>query len=624
MLRIDFETRSTVDLPKRGVHVYAAREDTDAWCMAYAFDDEPVELWVRGQELPERIVRHVEAGGLVGAWNASFELAIWGMLAARHGWPKLEVEQCRCTMMMAGAMSLPLGLDKCAKALSMDLEKDMQGHRLMMRMAKPRKLEPLTWWGTEERKEKLYSYCQQDVEVERSIAGKLRPLSDQEQALWVLDQKINNRGIPVDLVSVAWLIKWCKHERNRLDNEMWAITGGQVSDCSNVGGLAKFAGVKSVAAQALIDHIADSDGKIKEALMLRQQFAKTSTKKLEAFQLGTMPDGYMRGIFQFYGAGSTGRWAGRRVQPQNFPRPSCSQEEIERRIDELDFATLTEVSDCLRAMIAAHVGELVCADFSSIEARVLAWMAGEESVLDIFRGGGDIYIHAASGIYGVEGAEVTKDQRQIGKVAILALGYQGAKGAFNSMAANYGVVLPESQVTTIVEGWRGANKNIVKWWYALEAGATKAIRSRGDKVVVGPVTFRHVKGHLWLKLPSGRLLCFPRAKIGKITKPWGEGIGIKYVGENSYTRKTEWLTTYGGKICENIVQAVARDLLAEALVRVEAAGYEVCSHIHDEAVAHLHKGGSLEEFEQIMAYVPEWADGLPLGAEGWQGRRFRK
>ena len=623
MLRIDFETRGVVDLPKRGVHIYAADDNTEVWCMAYAFGDEPVEIWVAGEVLPNRIAQYVEDGGLVGAWNAAFELAIWNtIMGPRYGWPELRVEQCRCTMMMAAAMSLPLSLDKAAKALRLDVTKDMVGHRIMMRMAKPRKLEPLTWWDRPERTEKLYAYCKQDVEVERLAAGKLRDLSDSEQALWVLDQKINARGVPVDMDSVAWLIDWCESERERLNSRMASVTNGQVNDCTNVGLLAAFAGVASVAAGVMGEHISNSSGAIKEALELRMQYAKTSTKKLEAFQRGTMDDGAMRGIFQFYGAESTGRWSGRRVQPQNFPRPSCSQEEIERRIAERDFASLTEVSDCLRAMICAPEGtEFVCSDFSSIEARVLAWMAGEEGVLDIFKRGGDVYIHAAAGIFKVAEAAVDKSQRQIGKVAILALGYQGAKGAFNSMANAYGVMLPERQVENIVEGWRKANKQIVAWWYNLEETATKAIHNKGKKYTAGPVTLVHKLGHLWVKLPSGRLLCFPRAKIGTVKKPWGDGVGIKYVGENSYTRKVEWLTTYGGKICENIVQAVARDLLAEALVRVEAGGYQVCMHVHDEIVA---VGDGLEKFEQIMAEAPAWADGLPLGAEGWQGRRFRK
>jgi|TARA_R110000822_G_scaffold83803_1_gene197082 DNA polymerase len=627
ILRVDFETRSTIDLPKRGVHIYAADPSTDAWCMAYAFDDEPVELWVMGEDLPASIREHIEGGGLLGAWNASFELAIWNhIMVPRNNWPHLFPEQCRCTMMMAGAMSLPLGLDRSAGAVSLGSGKDQQGYSLMLRMAKPRKLDPLTWWDVPARKEKLYAYCKQDVEVERNMAKKLRPLSDKEQALWVLDQEINNRGIPIDMDRVEDMIQWCKIERIRLDKAMHKVTKGRVKDCSDLVGLKAFADVTSVAKEPLNHHIENSEGRVLEALTLRRDFAKTSTKKLDAFMTGTMDDKYMRGIFQFYGASSTGRWAGRRVQPQNFPRPTCPQDEIERRINEQDFRSLQEVSDCLRGMIAAPEGEqLVCADFSAIEARALGWLAGEQKVLDAFIEGLDLYKVAAADIYGVAYEDVSKDQRQVGKVAILALGYQGAKGAFNAMASGYGVKLKDAQVEKIVAAWREANQNIVNWWYDLERAAMKAIKStKGEKIKIGGTLFRYKGGHLWMKIPSGRLMCFPRAKISSIDKPWGKGTAITYMGENSYTHKVERLSTYGGKLAENITQAVARDLLAEAMVRVEAAGYRVCMHVHDEIVAPLHEGGSLKEFEDIMAEVPTWAEGLPLAAEGWVGRRYRK
>ena len=525
-------------------------------------------------------------------------------------------------------MSLPLGLDNCAKALSVGLAKDKTGYGLMLRMSRPRKIEDdgtVVWWDVASRKEILYAYCKQDVRVERKLAGKLRSLLDSEQELWELDQKINERGVPVDIESVAYAIGWCNKERRRLNKHINKITKGLVRDCSDVRGLQEYARVDSIAAAVLPEAIEAATGLRREALELRAAFAKTSTKKLDAFLVGTADDGRMRDIFQFYGAPSTGRWAGRRVQPQNLPRPTCSQAEIERRIDERDFKSLLEIADCIRAMIAADKGEeLVCADFSSIEARVLAWIAGQRDVLKVFEKGGDIYKHEAQGIFGVSEAEVSKDQRQVGKVAILALGYQGAKGAFNSMAANYGVKLPDARVEAIVQAWRTKNNKIVDFWYALDHAAQKAIKQKGVKVKVGAITMRHAKGHLWIKLPSGRLLCFPRAKMKMIDKPWGRAEGIGYVGQNGYTHKIEWLSTYGGKICENIIQGIARDLLAGAMLRVERVGYKIVGHIHDEIFAPLHDGGSLDEFEREMAIMPDWAKGLPMKAEGWTGRRFRK
>ena len=632
MLRVDFETRSTEDLPKIGVSKYASHHTTDTWCMAYTFEDDEdadPEIWIMGEPLPDKIRQYVMRGGLVGAWNAAFELAIWNkIMVVRYGWPPLLVSQCRCTMMMAGAMSLPLGLDNCAKALSVGLAKDKTGYGLMLRMSRPRKIEDdgtVVWWNVAERLKKLYLYCKQDVRVERKLAGKLRDLMPSEQKLWELDQKINARGIPVDIASVTYMINWCSDERERPNKRMNKVTSGKVRDCSDLQGLKVYTRVSSVSASVLPDMIELATGPQREALELRAAFAKTSTKKLDAFLKGTTDDGCMRDIFQFYGAPSTGRWAGRRVQPQNLPRPTCSQAEIERRIDERDFKSLLEIADCIRAMIAADKGEeLVCADFSSIEARVLAWIAGQRDVLKVFEKGGDIYKHEAQGIFGVSEAEVSKDQRQVGKVAILALGYQGAKGAFNSMAANYGVKLPDARVEAIVQAWRTKNNKIVDFWYALDHAAQKAIKQKGVKVKVGAITMRHAKGHLWIKLPSGRLLCFPRAKMKMIDKPWGRAEGIGYVGQNGYTHKIEWLSTYGGKICENIIQGIARDLLAGAMLRVERVGYKIVGHIHDEIFAPLHDGGSLDEFEREMATMPDWAKGLPMKAEGWAGRRFRK
>ena len=632
ILRGDFETRSAIDLPKRGVHVYADDASTDVWCFAYTFDDDPVEIWIKGEPLPKRVEVHIKSGGIFKAWNASFELAIWNsIMVPRYGWPILKVDQCRCSMMAAGAMSLPLSLDKAAKALSLNISKDAEGYRLMLRMSKPRRINDvgdIVWWTETARLNKLYKYCKQDVEVERSVDKKTRALKDSEQELWVLDQKINNRGVPVDIESVNAAINWCGNERDRLNKKMAAVTKYQVRDCSDIAGLQSFAGVTSVAKSEIDKHIETAQGSILEALKLRRDFAKTSTKKLEAFERGTMPDGRMRGVFQFYGAPSTGRWAGRRVQPQNFPRPTCSQEEIERRIDERDMGSLQGVADCLRGMIAAPKGqELVCADFASIEARVLAWMAGQLDVLDVFKSGGDMYKHAATGIYNVEYNAVTKDQRQIGKVAVLALGYGGSKGAFTLMAKGYGVEMTAKQVEGIVSSYRQANDKIVDWWWGLDRAARRAIENHkngGKKITIGQTIFRYTKGHLWLKLPSGRLMCFPRAKVEEVKKPWGASKGITYVGENTYSRKVEKLNTYGGKLAENIVQAIARDILAEAMLRIEAAGYEICAHIHDEIVAIMPEGGSLKEFETLMATNPDWAKGLPLGAEGWVGRRYRK
>lgn len=358
---VDFETRSAVDLKKTGVHVYAADPSTDAWCMAYAIDEHPAHLLRNDQfTIPgvvAQIKSHVAAGGIVMAHNAAFELAIWNaVMVPRYGWPVLHPEQCRCTMAMAYAMALPGSLENAAAAVGLEIRKDMDGRNVMMRMAKPRKINDdgtIIWWEDEDRLQKLYAYCKQDVEVERALEKRLRPLSPEEQQLWVLDQQINNRGIHVDLPVIHKAIRIVEKEKARLDRAMAKVTGGQVTTCNqvaaltewitgqgiDVNGLAK-ADIVELLDRDLVQEIVFGQGcilpgdpseraaKIRTALELRREAAKSSTAKLKAMVAGADADSRCRGIHQFHVA-STGRWGGRRVQGQNMPRPVMDQDEIE-------------------------------------------------------------------------------------------------------------------------------------------------------------------------------------------------------------------------------------------------------------------------------------------------------
>jgi DNA polymerase len=288
---------------------------------------------------------------------------------------------------------------------------------------------------------------------------------------------------------------------------------------------------------------------------------------------------------------------------------------------------LDVISSCLRGVICAAPGhELICCDFSAIEARVLAWLAGQEDVLDIFRGHGKIYEHAAAGIYGKPMEEVTKDERQIGKVAVLALGYQGGVGAFQTMARAYNVVVSDERADSIKVAWREAHPKIKQYWYDLERAAISAVRYPGDVFAAGhrPVQFRVKGSFLWCQLPSGRVLCYPYAKI--VTNKFDRD-AIQYMSVDGVTGKWGETDTYGGKLAENITQAVARDLLAEALTRLEDNGYDTAFHVHDEIVAEITRDAIPEELwaiQDLMARTPAWADGLPMGAEGWRGTRYRK
>lgn len=658
-VHIDFETRSHVDLRKTGADVYAADPTTEILCLAYAFEDGPVEMWVKGDAPPHELLDHIKAGREVWGHNiGGFEMLIWRYIChERLDWPELRIEQCRDTMAAAYALGFPGSLEDAAPAAGLDIVKDMKGRRVMLQLSKPRLLKSgLCFYEPDKYPEKfqiLYDYCKQDVEVERKLSKRLLYLSKDAQDLWRLDWKINRRGVLVDKDAAEKALQIVETYKAHLDLEMQKITGGSVSTCMATGQLAdwlRWQGVDtpSVAKAELAELLERKDipHKCRLALELRREAAKTSTAKINAMISGASNDGRMRGLFQFHGA-STGRWAGRRVQLQNLPRPQLSNEDVESvfcvinsdkkvqdKVEEISFfygSPLQVISDCLRGfLVAAPGGELIGCDFSAIEARVLAWLAGEQKVLDIFSGHGKIYEAAASDIYKTPIERVTKEQRQIGKVAVLALGYQGGKGAFQQMAKAYNVEVTDDEAESIKSAWRDQNPNIVGYWYALERAALSAVSTPGKKYSAGAkgreITYLMRGSFLFCRLPSGRVISYPYPKVKNFDTPWGETkFGLTYKGVDTYTRKWSEIKSYGGKLCENVTQAVAADLLIEALKRFENQGLSVVMHVHDEIVVETKRDFvELSFVEDFMSELPGWAEGLPIAAEGWRGPRFRK
>lgn len=682
ILHIDFETRGTVELSDVGVDNYSRHPNTSAWCMGFAFDDEDVGLVAGADFQPgwsdetDRIMAHVAAGGLVVAHNAAFELAIWNnVMAPRYGWPALKPEQCRCTMAMAYAMALPGSLEMAAAAVGIPQQKDMVGRRLMLQMAKPREIKPdgtIVWWDEPEKRQKLYDYCRQDVRVERELEKRLMPLSDDEQRLWVLDQQINNRGVYVDQPAVKAAIAVVQAEQDRLNGRMRELTGNFVGFCSEVARIKKWLGTRGFDTEGLakadVADLLERDdlpADVREVLELRQRAGRTSTAKLTPMISAASTDGRLRGMFQYHGA-RTGRWAGRRVQLQNLPRPKLKPAEIEdvldvlvkrptaeaaRYIDLFHGSPMDVIPSCLRGLLTAAPGkELIVADFSNIEGRVLAWMAGEDWKIQAFRDydagtGADIYKLMAAMILGKPVGEITDEERQtFGKVPELACGYEGGVGAFQTMAKTYLVKIPDEQANEIKGLWRGKHPKTVSYWRETERAAISATLNPGTTYSVGPagrqVKYRVKGSFLWCLLPSGRTLCYPYPRIVSLTMPWGDekdsltymaeidqsaGRAEKIVPDPNAFGRWQRISTYGGKLVENNDQAISRDLLASAMVNCAEAGYPTVLHAHDENAGEVDEGfGDLQEFYNLCSRTPAWAAGLPVVAAGWRGRRYRK
>lgn len=643
---LDFETRSTVDLRKTGVYKYAEDKNTDVWCMAYAWEgSEDVRVWRPGDAIDEELARWIADGHTMRAWNAQFERNIWNeILHKRYGWPATPIDQWVCTAAEARAMALPGKLEDAAKVLGVEQQKDTQGANLMLRMARPRSIDedgtPI-WWDVPERVLRLISYCKQDVRTEGAVAVALRRLSDTETEVFRLDQRINDRGVELDVKlakAAKTLAEKASLEANR---NLYDLTEGKVGKATNVAKLTAWlrengVEVDSLGKTSLRDLRAqDLPDNVLRALSVRAEAGKSSVAKIESMLQAVCKDNRIRGLLLYHGA-ATGRWSGRLVQPQNFPRGSVDEPErfIDRvygkQFDEIDIESpvLDVVSSLLRAMLVAAKGhKLIAADFSAIEARVLAWLAGEELLLNTFRTGGDVYKVMASRIYGVPADQVDKAQRQMGKQAILGLGYGMGWRKFISACDGVGITIDEDTARQVVTLYRETNSEIVDFWRDLERAALTAVKNPGTvETVRGRIKYTQRGGYLWCVLPSGRPLAYAKPRIIEKETPWGSTQeAVQFWGMDSFTKKWSSHDLYGGLLCENNTQAIARDLLADAMLRMESKGYPVILSVHDEIVCEVKEDfGSVAEFESLMSELPEWAKGCPVDAEGWEGKRFRK
>ncbi|MET7253626.1 DNA polymerase [Dyadobacter fermentans] len=686
VLSIDIETFSSADIAKGGVYKYVEADDFRIMLFAYKVDNQPVQIVdLTKVNLPTIIeAALVDPRVLKTAYNANFER----VCLSKHLGIQLDPAQWDCTMIRAARAGWPMNLGATAKAMGLQQEKMESGKALIRYFSIPCKPTKANGGRTRnlpqhapEKWEEFMAYCVQDVVVESEIRSKVIDwyVPKFETLLWNLDQRINDAGIELDMQFVNNAIDINSGYVDKLHHEAVMLTGlenpnsvSQIIGWMNRQGEAVETLRKADVKELLEGEI---EGDARRLLEIRQEMAKTSVKKYAAMQQAVGRDSRVRGLFQFYGANRTGRWGGRLIQPQNLPQNHIKDLELARNVVrsgdgealELLYGNVPDtLSQLIRTAFVAGEGKrFIVADFSAIEARVIAWLAGEQWRLDVFNTHGKIYEASASQMFGIPLEEITKELRQKGKVAELALGYQGGVGAMEAMGAlNMG--LTKKELKAIVKAWRKANPAIVELWNASQEAVYNAITYKGQWFEV-----RGVKvvsdDTLTVALPSGRNLCYVNPRIVTIkywkvrTKdteilaeyledptvetwnyvsasgkmlPFMAGDDaprekwvshLVYDGMDQTTKQWKAQETYGGKLVENMVQAIARDCLAVAMLRLDEAGYKIALHVHDEVVLEMPYGkGSIEEVNRIMGLPIKWAPGLPLKAESFETEFYKK
>ena len=639
---IDFETRSFADLPEVGLDKYANCLSTEVLCIAFGTAPENVQVFKPdGGFGLLRLLNHVRNGGKIAAWNAMFEYAIWNCVCVpKYHWPKLKLEQCIDTMAVAAANNVPQSLDDAGLFMNAQYQKDPIGKRLIQKLCKPNSKGVFN--NDPELLKQLFDYCAQDVRTEMAIGSVLRPLEDAEQAVWTLTQRINTRGVPVDPDELRNAVLAVTKAQDALDNELLALTGCKPSerqkllDWLNEQG----ADMDNLTAESVSNKLVStnfdnlfSGEDVKRALELRQEGSQTSVAKY-AKMLEVQRNGRIRNTLVYHGA-STGRWASRGgLNLQNIARPTISDTEIEAAIPRLfgeANGSMDELSSLVRSAIRAPQGHtFVDVDFSSIENRVGVYLADQKDKIELFRKGLDEYkVFASTSLYRVPYEEVTKDQRQIAKSAVLgAMFGQGAKGLVK-YAAGMGVNITETQAKSAVDNYRASYLMVKNLWTKCETASIQAVQNPGTTFDAGSkIKMKVTKNALWMRLPSGRLICWQRPELELLTTPWGaQKMGVTVHSQNTYTRQWSRNALIGSSIFQSAVQATARDFLANAMLNLENAGYSVINSIHDEVlllVEEQNGESAMNDVVRIMTTPPSWAPDFPLAAEGWYGKRYRK
>lgn len=685
-LSLDLETYSDIDLVKCGVYAYADSPNFEILLMAYSFDESEVKIidLALGEVIPEEVKEAILNEDVIKtAFNANFER----ICLSKYFNSNLKSDSWCCTAVQASMLALPPSLEGVSEVLGLNNKKMKEGKELIKYFCYPCKRANTNGNRTRNLPEHdlekwriFKSYCIRDVEAEIEIRNKLKsyPISEKEMEIYKLDQSINDRGILVDMDLVKRAISCDKDFTAVATKRAYELTGlenpnsaSQIKEWLAHRGI----NIKSLSKKAVLKLAEKCDGEIEEVLKLRLLMSKTSVKKYEAIERSVCSDGRVHGLLKFYGANRTGRWAGRLVQVQNLPQNHIKDLDLARNIvknephcfehsqmlndkcagnilengihcfehsqninskslrnivknkvfEELEMfyeSTPKVLSELIRTVFIPKSGcKFIVADFSAIEARVLAYFAGEKWRLDVFKTHGKIYEASASAMFNVPIEEINKasELRQKGKIAELALGYGGGIGALTVMGA-LEMGLKEEELQPLVTAWRNANQNITKFWWNIDKAAVTAVKER-TTVKVGKIEFTYCGGILFITLPSGRKLSYikPRLQINKFDR---EGLTYEGIGES---KKWTRIETYGPKLVENIVQAASRDLLAEAMLRLDKAGYKIVMHVHDEVVIESPiNRNSLDEVCKIMCITPKWAEGLFLKTDGYECSYYKK
>jgi DNA polymerase len=638
----DFETRSECDLLARGAYNYARDPSTRVLCLAWAIDDGEVEIWVPGQEFPKAVADAVVKGDTIRAHNAAFERLIWlYVLGPDHDAPVPKLEQFYCTAAQARANCAPGSLEDVGRFAGASMRKDHRGAALVRKCCCP----PFTHTGQDLLD--LYEYCRQDVRTMRAISKALRPLSDDELADYHANERINDRGVLIDVDLCRAAQRYAAAESAELQAEVRGLLGDQslrsvktrewvlerLPDDQRRLTVTHKDGKNSLdkSVRAALLDLDTLDPDVRVVLQAMDDIWASSTAKFARLEsLADEEDHRLRGAFVFAGGAATGRASSYGAQVHNFPRKAAKDAEAVRAAMLAGEAIAPRygkrVTDVLKtmlrpSMIPAPGHVFIVADWSAIEARVLPWLADSpsgEHRLDVFRRGEDLYIATARQMFNI--VDVEPDQRQQAKVAVLACGFQGGVGAFAAMARAYGLTFSETEAKRLVDLWRAANPWAPVMWRRAEDAYLRAMRNPGHEVPAGRVTYLYDRTHLWYALPSGRVLCYPFARFD-------EDGGVSYA-KASWKPKadaTEWPRgrLWPGLACENVTQATAHDLLREALRTLE----EVVLHIHDEIVLEVPEADAEEaraRLVEVMTTAPAWAAGLPLACEAKSMKRYGK